>query len=478
VKRRDAAAAWLAVLLVVLVLGVLAYLELADDGSTAGRGGAAAHAVVVSEVMADPRAVPDEVGEWFEVHNAGGEAVELRGWTIASANDRPHEIARRVTLPPGGYAVLAREADPARNGGVQAAYAYGATITLSNSSDWLALRDPAGRTADSVHWSGSPATGAAHARIGAEAGGSEIRGPGWRVATEPYGAGDRGTPGRGEPGGAPAREPGSTVPAPGTPRPSADAPAPAAPGTFTSGSGAVYRDHLEFGAPRGGEARGEILLRKPEFVVSYSPARGGPGWVAWNVNATHFGDAPRSNRFLADPDLPAGVRRVVATDYTSSGYSRGHMVRSEERTRSAAENAATFLMTNVLPQHQDLNGGPWLQLEQHVQRLAQREGRELYIYAGGLYPPGAPTLKDEGRVAVPSHTWKIVLVLRAGQGVTDVRAAGDVEVIAVSMPNVAGIAAQPWARYRTSVAELERATGYRFLGALPDPVAEELRRRR
>lgn len=467
-KRGDALVAWLGVLLLVGVLVVLVYLELGGgpaDGPRAASGGASA-SLVISEVMADPRAVPDERGEWFELHNAGAEPVELRGWTIESGNDRPHEIARRLTVPAGGHAVLARDGDAGRNGGVQAAYAYGSGISLSNSSDWLALREPAGRTVDSVAWQRSPATGAAHARTATSAG-ADIHGPGWRVATERYGAGDRGTPGRGEDGAQPAV----------TPPPPAGAGTGSAPGT-TSAGGAVYRDHLEFGAPQGGEARGELLLHRPGFVVSYSPARGGPGWVAWNLNATHFGDEPRSNRFLADAELPEGVYRVVSSDYTNSGYSRGHMVRSEERTRTVAGNEATFLMTNILPQHQDLNAGPWLQLEQHLQRLAQREDRELYLYAGGIYPPDAPTLKDEGRVAVPSHTWKIALVLPAGQGAADVRTAGDVEVIAVSMPNRPGVAAEPWTRYRTTVAELERATGYRFLTALPEPIAAELRGRR
>jgi len=69
---------------------------------------AAAHAqrsapdVVISEVMADPRAVSDARGEWFEVHNRGRAAVSLRGWTIRSGNDRAHRIAANVDVPPDG----------------------------------------------------------------------------------------------------------------------------------------------------------------------------------------------------------------------------------------------------------------------------------------------------------------------------------------------------------------------------------------
>ncbi|MBD0319339.1 MAG: lamin tail domain-containing protein, partial [Gemmatimonadetes bacterium] len=73
--------------------------------------------VVISEVMADPAAVPDERGEWFEVHNRGGAPAELRGWRIASGNDSPVAIARSVVVPAGGRVVLARNGSASQNGG-------------------------------------------------------------------------------------------------------------------------------------------------------------------------------------------------------------------------------------------------------------------------------------------------------------------------------------------------------------------------
>ena len=74
----------------------------------------------------------------------------------------------------------------------------------------------------------------------------------------------------------------------------------------------------------------------------------------------------------ARPDdmLPAGWYRVQDHDYAGSGYDRGHMVRSEERTRSPEDNKTTFYLTNVLPQTHELNAGPWLRLEDYCQDLA------------------------------------------------------------------------------------------------------------
>jgi competence protein ComEC len=151
--------------------------------------------LVISEVMPDPAAVADEHGEWFEVHNRGARPVDVRGYHIVSGNDGAHVIARSLVVAPGGYIVLARNANRGSNGGVIAQYAYGAAISLANERDWLALRDPSGATTDSVAWRATPSgaswgvrdLAAQHATVGAEH---------WDRATSVYGLGDRGTPGR------------------------------------------------------------------------------------------------------------------------------------------------------------------------------------------------------------------------------------------------------------------------------------------
>jgi competence protein ComEC len=127
----------------------------AAAGGTASDGQPPA-AVAIGRVMADPRVVPDERGEWIELRNAGTDTVELRGWRLRSANDRPYALATSLRVAPGAVVVLGRSADRAANGGVAVAHAYGDALTLANGADWLALEDARGRTVDSVAWSSAP----------------------------------------------------------------------------------------------------------------------------------------------------------------------------------------------------------------------------------------------------------------------------------------------------------------------------------
>ncbi|MFO0589364.1 MAG: DNA/RNA non-specific endonuclease [Polyangiaceae bacterium] len=229
--------------------------------------------------------------------------------------------------------------------------------------------------------------------------------------------------------------------------------------------------HLTMGTPTAQDPSDDYLLVKPEFVVGYSHARNVPNWVSWNLNASYFGDAPRhKGKFLPDDTLPSGWYRAQDHDYSGSGYDRGHMVRSEERTRSPEDNLTTFHLTNVLPQYHDLNAGPWLRLEDYLQELSQRENKELYVVAGGIFAAKPKTIGHD--LAVPDATYKIVVVLSRGQGLSDVTP--KTRVIAVVMPNEKGILDEPWGKYRTKVSEVEKRSRHTFLTALPDAVKKAL----
>jgi len=150
--------------------------------------------VVINEVMANPRATPDERGEWIELRSLEDQPVDLRDWTVASANDRGIAIGRSVVVAPNGVTLLARDADPAGTGGA-AAYIYGPGIALGNGSDWIAIHLPDGRTVDSVAWT-SAAPGVSRALREADAPHAELGSGAWIASTSRFGAGDLGTPGR------------------------------------------------------------------------------------------------------------------------------------------------------------------------------------------------------------------------------------------------------------------------------------------
>ncbi len=222
--------------------------------------------------------------------------------------------------------------------------------------------------------------------------------------------------------------------------------------------------NVEMGIPIDGDDSDDYLMDKQQYVLSYNPTKLVPNWVSWTLNRSHLGAASRTNSFRADTSLPSNMVRVQPKDYSSSGYDRGHMCPSADRTTSQSANATTFIMTNMQPQKGALNSGPWAQLEECARDLARDSDQEVFIVAGGVFTP-KDKLIGKG-IAVPSANFKILVSLRHGQGLSDVTT--DTSVIAVIMPNDASASGTKWTKHLVSIDRIEEATGYDFLSQVPE----------
>jgi endonuclease G len=126
-------------------------------------------------------------------------------------------------------------------------------------------------------------------------------------------------------------------------------------------------------------------------------------------------------------------------------------------------------MTNMMPQTQTLNGGPWEVLETYCRTLSAA-GNKLYIYAGtygeggtGVY--GYMTQFPNGKVTVPAKAWKVIMVLPAGTNDLS-RVTTSTRCIAVIMNNDEG-PFNSWQSYRVSVDSVEALTGLDFFSNVP-----------
>jgi endonuclease G len=209
------------------------------------------------------------------------------------------------------------------------------------------------------------------------------------------------------------------------------------------------------------------LLTNNFMVISYNRDRGIPNWVAWRVTKADLGQLDREDAFRPDDRLPKGWTRITPSDYTGSGYDRGHICPNADRYGSREAADSTFVMTNMTPQTGDLNRGPWQKLEAYIRSLVNR-GSDVYIYAGVYGDKG----KLKRKVAIPTNDWKVAVVVPAGTPVSAINE--NARVIAVDMPNVNGIKNADWQVYRTTVRQIEKATGYNLFSSMPQNVQDAL----
>jgi endonuclease G len=223
-------------------------------------------------------------------------------------------------------------------------------------------------------------------------------------------------------------------------------------------------DHLALGNPS--KARTDLsqpnnyLVTHKGFSLSYNKERGAANWVAWHLEKSNIGKAERTNAFAPDVTLPAEWR-IMPTDYTGSGYDRGHLCPSKDRSDTEYNNQQTFLMSNMQPQVPKLNQQTWKYLEDYTRELVNKGYSEAYIYAGCY----GDKEKLKNKVTVPTNCFKVVVILPEGEN--DLKRVDErTRVIAVDMPNDVSVSSR-WRTYLTTVDAIEKITGLDFLSSVP-----------
>jgi len=158
--------------------------------------------LLITEVMANPAALSDTLGEWFELHNPTDQEINLRGYSIGDDGARRHSFDSDLLILPGEFFTLARSPSP----GFAADYVYN-NFTLSNSADEIVLRDEFAELLRLDYGAGFAEPGHSRELLQLPMLASNY---GLTLASLSYGAGDIGTPGTA--GGALA--PPSAVPLP------------------------------------------------------------------------------------------------------------------------------------------------------------------------------------------------------------------------------------------------------------------------
>jgi endonuclease G len=154
------------------------------------------------------------------------------------------------------------------------------------------------------------------------------------------------------------------------------------------------------------------------------------------------------------------------------------MCPSEDRDGSSSDNAATFLMTNIIPQSPNNNQITWAAFENYCRTL-MTAGNELYIISGSYgmggtgSNGGVTNTIAGGSITVPNRIWKVAVVLPVGSNDVS-RVSTSTRVIAIDTPNNQTVNSQSWGFYRTSIDAIESSTGLNILSNVPEAIQSAL----
>ncbi len=210
------------------------------------------------------------------------------------------------------------------------------------------------------------------------------------------------------------------------------------------------------------EGDGGQLIHHKRFSLSYNERTEQANWVSYELTKEML-KMPNFDRFdRFNPDYDVKTRSAAHSDYTHSGYSRGHLVPAADMSWDEQAQKESFYMSNISPQISSFNGGIWNELEQATRDWAYDNNR-VYITSGPLFlNDKIKTIGKKNKIRIPSHFFKTVLDIEGSEK----------KGIAFIIPN--DLSLNPLTHYTVSIDSVESLTKFDLYSNLLSERMEEV----
>jgi endonuclease G len=204
------------------------------------------------------------------------------------------------------------------------------------------------------------------------------------------------------------------------------------------------------------------VIQRPGYVLAYEGRIRHASWVYEELTAESLkGETERAEfDFMEDPLIPAHLR-ASKSDYRRSGFDRGHLSPAANARSSPQTMKDTFYLSNISPQHPQLNRKYWVKLERHVREMTKTYAK-VYVITGPLFIPemdkedGNKYVRyqviGENNVAVPTHYFKVIYGKKDNTVVTE----------AYVIPNQPIDKDPPLKKFAVTLDKVEKAAGLTF----------------
>lgn len=227
----------------------------------------------------------------------------------------------------------------------------------------------------------------------------------------------------------------------------------------------------------------DIVEKKTKFVVNHVNYKGNEvlnycleydytkhhsRWVAFifdNTTIQRNTSRPPEDPFMPDPKLLNYTQN--SSDYSGSGYTRGHLVASADRLFSREANDQTFYYSNISPQSYNFNVGIWAEIEKAVRKFTESNtlSDTIFVVKGGTIADNQ-TLGTIGanKIAIPKYYYMAILAKKHEV----------YKSIGFYLEHKKYYAPHNLTKYTVSIDELEEKTSINFFHNLPDAIENEV----
>lgn len=205
----------------------------------------------------------------------------------------------------------------------------------------------------------------------------------------------------------------------------------------------------------------DVVVHK-YYSLSYNEQKEQANWVYYTLTDAMIlnGGEERNNSFKMDKLVATGSAK--SSDYTKSGYDRGHLCPAADMGFEKVAMEESFFMSNISPQIPEFNRGIWKELEAKVREWAKTE-HEIIVVTGPVFKNEMGFIGKEN-VSVPGYFFKIIF------DNTD-----QPRIVAFLLANEKSV--RPVADFAVTTDSIEKLTGFDFFSQLPDNLENNLESR-
>lgn len=202
---------------------------------------------------------------------------------------------------------------------------------------------------------------------------------------------------------------------------------------------------------------GHQILSYEHFTISYNEEHEQADWVAYELTKEEVALDGIRCRDCFEKDVNVITESAEDSDYSSTGFDRGHLAPSADFYQNPETNRQTFLFSNMSPQSPGFNRGIWADLEEWVRDKASEYGK-LYIVTGPVFINNFGAIGDN-EVTIPGYFYKVLLRFDEN---------GKAKTIGFLLPNIGAIGNLK--DYVVPVNLIETITGLDFFPVLSSSV--------
>jgi endonuclease G len=203
------------------------------------------------------------------------------------------------------------------------------------------------------------------------------------------------------------------------------------------------------------------LVEHTAYSLSYNEAHEQADWVIYDLTKSEVETKKfeRKDNFKKDPS--SNITSANTSDYSRSGYDRGHLCPAADNRWSEVAMNESFYMSNISPQSPNLNRRIWKTLEEQVREWAL-ENEKLYIVTGPILKDGFLKKIGKNQVSVPKYYYKVIADLTGK----------DRKGIAFIFSNGENNGELKY--YPCSIDNVEKRTGFDFFYNLDNKIEQEI----